>query len=158
MPTPIRSYLARLVSLALFTAATAALGACSLLPPGAIPEALNPILVGYEASGGLCPEGPCGFRAEIRRDGTVTRSEGMAQTVDSASLERLTREIDTADWDAILAKPFTGQCPTIFDGQEATYTFHAGTAPVVVASCTTLVDPLAEPFLSIGGILFGSGG
>ena len=35
-----------------------------LLPPGAVPEALNGVLVTYEAAGGECPGGPCGFTAE----------------------------------------------------------------------------------------------
>jgi hypothetical protein len=135
-----------------------ALGACGLLPPGAVPEALNPVLVRYEASGGECPQGPCGFRAEIRRDGTVVRSDGRPQTVDAQTLAQLVEQVEGADWGAILAKPFEGECPRNFDGQEETYTFNVVPDPVVVASCTTAIDDLADPFRIVGGILFGVGG
>ena len=91
--------------------AAIALGACSLLPPGAVPEALNPVLVTYEASGGECPQGPCGFRAAIHRDGTVVRSDGMAQRVDDQTLAQLTEQVAGADWDAILASAVRGRVP-----------------------------------------------
>ena len=53
-----------------------AVGRCSVLPPGTVPEALDRPLVTYEASGGECPQGECGSRAEIFPDGRVTRSDG----------------------------------------------------------------------------------
>lgn len=133
-------------------------GACSLLPPGMVPEALDQPLVTYEAAGGECPEGECGFRAVIHRDGRVTRSDDMAQTVDPPSLQRLIAAVEGADYAAILAVPFDGECPRNFDGQESIYTFHVAAQPVVVASCTTLVDPTREPFQAVQGILFGVGG
>jgi len=155
MLTPIRSLT---VQLLLAGALAAAVAACGLLPPGAVPEPLNSVLVTYEAAGGECPEGPCGFRAEIRRDGTVTRSDGVEQTVDAPSLARLVEQVGAADWDAILATPFEGECPRNVDGQESIYTFHVGPEPVVVASCTVAVDPQQEPFRTVQGILFGVGG
>ncbi len=112
----------------------------------------------YEASGGECPQGPCGFKAQIFRDGRVLRSDGMPQTVDAQTLAHLTEQVERTDWDAILAKPFEGECPRNFDGQEETYTFHVAPEPVVVASCTTAIDPQQDPFRTVGGILFGVGG
>ena len=144
--------------LSLLVVAVITLGACGLLPPAAVPEALNPVLVRYEASGGECPQGPCGFRAEIRRDGTVVRSDGMAQTVDAQTLARLVEQVERADWDAILARQFVGECPRNFDGQEETYTFSVVPEPVVVASCATAIDPQQDPFRLVGGILFVTGG
>lgn len=155
MPTTLRSLAARLVPIAL---AATALGACSLLPPEIVPEALNPVIVTYVAEGGECAQGPCGFRAEIRRDGSVKRSDGMAQTVDEPSLQRLVEQVNAADWTAILAKPFTGECPKNFDEQESIYTFTTAAGPVIVAGCTVEIDPQQEPFLTVGGILFGLGG
>ena len=155
MPTTTRSFGVRLL---LIGALAAALGACGLLPPGAVPEPLNGLLVTYEAVGGECPEGPCGFRAEIWRDGTVTRSDGVEQTVDAHSLARLVEQVGAAEWDAILAATFEGECPRNYDGQESIYTFHVATDPVVVASCTIAVDQEREPFRSVQGILFGVGG
>ena len=57
-----------------------------------------------------------------------------------------------------LARPFVGECPRNFDGQEEIYTFNVVPEPVVVASCTTAVDPQQDPFRLVGGILFGVGG
>jgi hypothetical protein len=155
MPTTLRSIGLRLVLVLIVAAGT---GACSLLPPGTVPVALNPVLVTYEASGGECPAGMCSFRADIHRDGTVVRSDGMDQVADPVSLARLVAGMEGADWEAILARPFDGECPTAFDGQEQVYTFHAGAKPVVVASCTVAIDPAQEPFATVQAILFVVGG
>ena len=155
MPTPVVSLAARIQ---LLVVAAVVVGACGLLPPEIVPETLNPVLVSYEASGGECPQGPCGFKAQIFRDGRVLRSDGMPQTVDAQTLADLTRQVESTDWDAILAEPFEGECPRNFDGQEETYTFNVAPEPVIVASCTTLVDPQQDPFRTVGGILFGVGG
>ena len=155
MPTNLRSHAVRLVLVAL---AATALGACSLLPPEVVPEALNPVIVTYAAEGGECPQGPCGFQAEIKRDGSVTRTDGMAQTVDEPSLRRLVEQVNAADWTAILARPFTGECPRNVDGQESIYTLNTAAGPVTVAGCTTEIDPTQEPFQTVQGILFGVGG
>jgi hypothetical protein len=116
------------------------------------------VLVTYLAHGGHCRTGTCEFNAAIHADGTVDRSDGMEQVVDPMSLGLLTKGIEAADWDAILAVPFTGECPVNFDGQEQVYTFHVEPEPIVIASCTTEVDPSQEPFRTIDGILFGTGG
>jgi hypothetical protein len=139
-------------------AATASLGACSLLPTGASPLAADEPLVAYATIGGECPDGDCGFTAEILRDGTVNRTDGLEQTVDPATLARLVEEVEEADYEAILAVPFVGECPTHVDGQEQLYTFHVGPQTVAIRSCTTHVDPSVEPFRTVQGILFGVGG
>ncbi len=132
--------------------------ACGLLPPGVAPGLVDEPLVTLELRGGDCPQGECRFTADIYGDGRVVRSDGEPQVVDEPSLARLAREVEAADWEAVLAVPFEGECPTAYDGQEAVYTFHVAPAPVVIASCTTLVDPAVEPFQSVQGILFGLGG
>ena len=83
----------------------------------------------------------------------------MAQTVDARHRSRrLVEQVETADWNAILAVPFTGECPRNVDGQESIYTFHDDRQPVIVAGCTTEIDPTQEPFQTVQGILFGVGG
>ena len=155
---PALSATAALGRLAL-VALLAVVAGCSLFPgpghPGGAPDG---VLVTYRAHGGLCPEGECQFSAQIFRDGRVVRSDGMPQVVDPMSLGLLTTGIEAADWDAILAVPFEGECPVAFDGQEETYTFHVPPEAVVVASCTTAVDRSQEPFQTVLGILFGTGG
>jgi hypothetical protein len=155
MPKRVCSLAARF-SLLVVTAIV--VGACGLLPPGAVPEVINPVLVSYEASGGECPQGPCGFKAQILRDGRVLRSDGMPQAVDAQTIAFLAEQVEGTDWDEILARPFEGECPRNFDGQEETYTFNVASKPVIVASCTTAIDPQQDPFRTVGGILFGLGG
>jgi hypothetical protein len=155
MPRTLPSVITRML---IVFAAAGGLAACSLLPPGALPVALDQPLVTFEASGGECPQGECGIRADIFRDGRVVRTDGMTQLVDPPSLERLIAQVENADFAAILAVPFTGECPRNYDGQEQTYTFHVADPPVVVASCTTFVDPSAEPFQTVQRILLGLGG
>jgi hypothetical protein len=150
--------LAMTTRLALLAIVASALGACGAVPPGVLPASLNPVLVTYESSGGECPQGPCGFKAQIFRDGRVLRSDGTPQTVDAQTLSLLTEEVEGADWDAILARSFEGECPKNFDGQEETYAFNVAPKPVIVASCTTAIDPQQDPFRTVGGILFGAGG
>ena len=98
----------------------------ALLPPGAVPEALNPVLVTYETSGGECPEGPCGFTAEIHRDGRSTAATAWRRPSTPRRSRASSSRSERADWDAILAVPFEGECPRNFDGQEEIYTFHVG--------------------------------
>lgn len=143
--------------LVLLVALTAAASACSLLPAASMPAIGDALLVTVERHGGECPQGECASRVDIHLDGRLVRSDGTVQVVDAAGIERLAREIGRADWDAILAVPFTGECPTAYDGQEVRYTFHVAPAPVTVASCTTAIDPDAEPFRSVSAIVDGSG-
>ena len=116
------------------------------------------LLVTYLARGGHCRTGTCEYVAEITADGRVTTSDGVTATVDPMSLGLLTRGIAEADWDAIRAVPFTGECPVNFDGQESVYTFHVLPEPIVIESCVTEVDTTQEPFQTVHGILFGTGG
>jgi hypothetical protein len=146
------------IRLVLALAVAASLGSCRLLPPGAVPVDLDVPLVTLEMTGGECPQGECGFRAEIYRDGRVTRTDGMAQSAGAPTIARLVEQVEAADWEAILATPFEGECPRNLDGQEEVYTFHVAPEPVVVASCSILVDHQQEPFETVQGILFGLGG
>ncbi len=116
------------------------------------------ILVRVETSGGECPQGACANRWEIRRDGVVISAGAAVPDIDPQVLTRIIASIDSADWTAILARPFTGECPKNFDGQEHIFTFPTAAGDVVVASCTTQIDPGQEPFESILSALFAVGG
>lgn len=136
------------------------LGACAS-PEGSAPAAPPtpaPLLVTVEARGGECPDGMCSTTYDLYRDGRVVRSDGAVDQVDEGTVARLAQLIDGADWDAILARPFTGECPTAYDGQELVYTFRAARGAVMVASCAIQVDPGQEPFETLGLVLFGAPG
>jgi hypothetical protein len=54
--------------------------------------------------------------------------------------------IKTANYDAIRAVPFTGECPTAFDGQEWVYEFGGPRGVERIASCETEIDPASPVF------------
>ena len=118
----------------------------------------NVVLVRVEASGGECPQGECANRWEILRDGRVISTDGAVPDVAPEVLARIVLVVDATDWRAILARPFIGECPKNVDGQEFVYTFPKAGGDVVVASCTTRIDPGDEPFQSIRTALFAPGG
>lgn len=101
-------------------------------------------LVTVTTRGGECVDGPCGSIIEIARDGTVT--EVLPRSIDIGTVPAdLTTALDDAikatDFAAIRARPFTGECPVNFDGQEVIYEFGAPTGIERVASCETEIDP-----------------
>jgi hypothetical protein len=52
----------------------------------------------------------------------------------------LTAAIQATDWAALRSHPFTGECPTAFDGQELIFEFGVGAGTQRVASCETDID------------------
>ena len=150
-----RARLQLLTGIGLVVAVVSIVAGCDLL------RAIQPsdaLLVRVEASGGECAQGPCSNRWDILRDGRVIGTGAAVPDIEPQALARIAAGIDAADWTAILARPFTGECPRNYDGQELTYTFPTAAGDVVVASCTTQIDPGQEPFESIGRALFASGG
>ena len=116
------------------------------------------MLVRVEASGGECPGGECANRWDILRDGRVIGTGEPMPDVEPQVLARIVAAADSTDWEAVLARPFTGECPKNFDGQEFVYTFPTAAGDVVVATCTTQIGNGQEPFESILDALFASGG
>jgi hypothetical protein len=51
------------------------------------------------------------------------------------------------------AKPFTGTCPTAFDGQEVIFTFTLATGDIRLASCESDLDPDHELFRALREVL-----
>lgn len=135
-----------------------ALGACSQGPAAQpVPAPARP-LASVEARGGECPQGMCSTRYDVYSDGRVVRDDGATDAMDANVAARLTELVEAADWTAILARPFTGECPTAYDGQERVYTFWPAAGEVTVASCSVQVDPGQEPFATLDTVLFGGGG
>ena len=122
MPTTIRSLGLRLV---LAAAVAAGVGACSLLPPGTVPEAFAPGRRHLRGVRRRVPAGPVRLpgRDPSRRPGGPQRRHGADRgRVVAAAARRARSRRPTGT--AILAQPFTGECPTNVDGQEQVYTFH----------------------------------
>jgi hypothetical protein len=128
----------------LLLAAILALAACSpaavasLLPQGDGP------LVSISTRGGECMEGMCEGNTVIERDGRVhiTKPDPFeVGTVPPDVLAALDAAIRSADYAAIRAVPFQGECPVNFDGQEQIYEFGAPGGVQRIASCETAIDP-----------------
>jgi hypothetical protein len=113
-------------------------------------------LVTVEATGGHCLEGICGSVVAIEADGRVHQiepAEIAIQQVTAESIDVLRTAIGTTDFEAIRSRPFTGDCPTAFDGQELVYTIATPNGSERIASCDVEVDPQAPLFVAIHAIL-----
>jgi hypothetical protein len=110
-----------------------------------------PILI-VETHGGECPDGPCSSRIDIGLDGSVHQVLPTADelgTIPKAELDALAAEIERANFALIESLPFTGECPTAYDGQETIYTFHLPTGNERIATCAVAIDPNHPLFLAV---------
>lgn len=109
-------------------------------------------LVVVEARGGECPQGACGGTTVVERDGrvhTTTPARQELGVVPPEVLQALIVEVDQADFEAVAGRPFTGECPVNFDGQERIYTFGTGGGQVRLASCEVEIDPDDPLFVAV---------
>ena len=126
------------------------LAACGILP-GTEPAPTGP-LVTLETRGGDCPDGACGGTILIDRDGWIRDVEPRALErgrVPEDQRRALEEAIRTADFAALQAQPFTGECPVHVDGQEQIYTFGTAAGPVRLASCEVEIDPAHPLFVAV---------
>jgi hypothetical protein len=126
----------------------------SLLPAPAGP------LVTVTTRGGECPEGACGSTLAIERDGRVVQTAPESVVlgeVPPETLALLDGMIRATDFAVIRARPFTGECPVNFDGQEVIYEFGAPAGVERVASCETEIDPDHPLFVAVREALTAGG-
>jgi hypothetical protein len=128
------------------------LSACDAFP------AVVPVgpLVTIESRGGLCVNGPCGGTIAIERDGRVhalaPKPMEMRRLPEAFRL-RLEQAIRAADFGRLQSRPFTGECPVNFDGEELIYTFGTVVGPVRLASCEVDIDPSDPLFAAVQAAL-----
>ncbi|NJD27096.1 MAG: hypothetical protein FIA92_02225 [Chloroflexi bacterium] len=100
-------------------------------------------LVTVRMEGGMCPEGMCEAAWVLHRDGRIVTDADPPQEVGRAggdAMTALTAAVEAADYGAIRSRPFTGTCPTAYDGQEVVFEFHASSGVQRVASCEVEID------------------
>lgn len=66
-----------------------------------------------------------------------------------ALFQAIQQQLSVADFEALGSRPFTGECPVNFDGQELIYTFYGATGEIRLASCEVELDPSHPLFAAI---------
>ncbi len=138
--------LAVLVVLAAILAACQSIPALGSLVPDGAP------LVTVTVRGGECPEGPCGTTTVIERDGRVHQTAPVPAEIGALAgdlFAALETAVNTTDFDVIRARPFTGECPVNFDGQETIYEFGVPGGRQRIATCETEIEPNHPLFLAL---------
>ena len=116
----------------------------------------NGPLVSVTVRGGECPEGPCGSTTVIERDGRVHQTAPVTAEMGALTgdlFRALETAVQTTDFAAIRARPFTGECPVNFDGQETIFEFGAPGGTERIATCESDVDPNHPLFLAVNAAL-----
>jgi len=123
-------------------------------PPSPSVVAQRGPVVGIRSFGGLCPGGVvCQSELTIFADGTYLAvhddmSESRGQ-LNPGKVEALVDIIRQTDFEAVRARPFTGTCPTAYDGQESVFAFYTGSGVEEVDSCQTEIDSNSPLFRSL---------
>jgi hypothetical protein len=145
---------ARLLSAAVVAPVLAAvLAACS---GTAVQLAASGPLVTATSRGGNCPAGACEQTIYLEPDGRVhvaAKPPNDLGRVRAAAMTALGAAIRQTDFAALKSHPFTGQCPTNFDGQELIFEFNVGTTTERIASCEVEIDWGSPLFVAIGTAL-----
>lgn len=134
--------------------AAAVLAAVAASCGSPIAQTVQP-LVTIQWHGGLCPEGECSRMMVIRTDGVIEDAnlgEGSVRA-DPAAFTRLRATISETDLRSLAGKPFTGTCPTAFDGQEVVFTFRVPSGDFRLASCEVELNPEHPLFQAIQEVL-----
>ncbi len=120
-----------------------------------IPTAAGP-LVTVELRGGECFAAPCGMTVYLERDGRVHQAAKPPNdlgVVPAAQVAAIDTAIKATDFAALRGHPFTGQCPTAFDGQEIVYTFATPSGTERIASCEVEIDEASPLYVAVATAL-----
>jgi hypothetical protein len=126
---------------------------CSAAPPMPSPSSVpTGVLLSVETRGGLCPGGPCGTTLFVERDGRVHQAAKPPNdlgVVPADALAALDETIRSTDFAAVRSHPFTGQCPTAFDGAEFIFEFGTPNGVERIASCEVEIDYGSPLFVAV---------
>jgi hypothetical protein len=147
MPNLMRPVFPVLLLLAILLSACQSIPAVASLGPAI---GTGPLLT-LTVRGGECPEGACGNTTVIERDGRVHQTKPAAAELGQVPpdvLAALDAAIKTTDFAVIRSRPFTGECPVNFDGQEQIFEFGAPGGVERIATCESEVDMESPVFLA----------
>lgn len=106
--------------------------------------------------GGMCPDGMCDTRVVLERDGRVhgaAKPPNDLGVVTPASMSALNAAIAATDFASLKSKPFTGECPIAFDGQELIFEFATIGGTQRLASCEVEIDWGHPLFIAVANAL-----
>jgi hypothetical protein len=109
-----------------------------------------------QTRGGMCPAGACETTYYVERDGLVhvsAKPPNQLGVVPAEELAALVQAIDTTDFDEVRSHPFTGTCPTAFDGQELVFEFATGNGVERIESCRVAIDYSSPLFSAVANAL-----
>ncbi|HSL98412.1 MAG TPA: hypothetical protein VK831_07555, partial [Candidatus Deferrimicrobiaceae bacterium] len=79
----------------------------------------------------------------LQRDGRIlvaAKPPNELGRADGAAMTALAAAVEATDYAAIRSRPFTGECPTAYDGQEVVLEFHASSGVQTIRSCEVEID------------------
>ncbi len=135
--------------------AIVALAGCSSAAEVLPAAGLGP-LVTVHSRGGMCPEGMCDSRVVLERDGRVhdgATPETNLGRVSPNAYATLDAAIRSADFAALKSRPFTGECPVAFDGQEQIFEFAVAGGTQRLASCEVEIDWGSPLFIALASAM-----
>jgi hypothetical protein len=144
------THVSALVALAIVAASVVACGAETVIP------AMTGPLVTVEMRGGECPAGACGQTVVLERDGRVhaaAKPPNELGTVPAGQVAAIDAAIRATDFAALRGHPFTGECPTAYDGQEIIYSFATPSGTERIASCEVDIDAGLPLFVAVATAL-----
>ena len=124
--------------------------------PSAPVVASGEFLLTLAYRGGHCRTGPCDRTVALDRDGGVHQVAPVEQALGELPPDlfaEVRKQLSVTDFEALGSRPFTGECPVNFDGQELIYTFHGATGEIRLASCEVELDASHPLLLAIENAL-----
>jgi hypothetical protein len=113
-------------------------------------------LVTVTTHGGECATAPCDQTIYLEQDGRVhvaAKPPNDLGTVPAAQMAAITEAISATDLAKLRAPAFTGQCPTVVDGQELIFEFATAGGTQRISSCQVAIDWGSPLFVAIGAAL-----
>lgn len=141
--------------MALLIVAAGCAGQASTPSPSSAPTPTGALLT-VTTRGGLCAAGACESTIFIERDGRVhfaAKPPNDLGVVPPEQLAALASAIDATDFAELRSHPFTGTCPTAWDGQETVFDFGTAGGVEQVASCATAIDWTSPLFVAVADAL-----
>jgi len=136
--------------------AVVALAGCSSAANVPVPLPGGGPLLTVHMRGGMCPNGACDAKVVLERDGRVHDGKTPQKFLGRVSADAyaaLDAAIHGADFVAMKGKPFTGECPIAFDGQEQVFEFTVAGGTQSLASCQVDIDWGSRLFIAVAGAM-----